>query len=425
MQSISINYDLIKKTKANKNFLGGLLFIFLIYPFAAFLIALYHYTKKESYLIFVLFTGLYGYFMVADSPGLDLYRILQSPDAYAQLPTGEIFNAIRGIYSDDPEASVDIYRDAVTFIVSRFTTNGNVLTLVFALVYGIVFLKSISIFFEKYRNKGFYSGIILLSFAFIFSMDMVAGVRYATAAYVFFAGAVKLIETSEKKYLWLVLAAPLIHFSYLLPVAVVGLFFLFRRSPLVIYGILAASFILPEFLSTQINQLSMIIGGAIEQRVNLYLLEQEQGLVSEARLVWFVRFREEGIFFFSILVLAVSRLKRWKLHHTSISESLFYFSLMILTLTNFMAPIPQAGYRLQFVFAMFAIYYLYVLFANNPQNIRVKRLALLAFPAFFFQIIFGLRSILATSSPMLYIGNVFTSFITEFNQSMWSMLFNQ
>ena len=405
-----------------QNFFVGLLFIFFIWPFGAFLLALYHYTKKEYHLIFVLFTGLYGYFMIAESAGLDLYRVLQMPLAYANLSWGEFFNVIGGIYSDDPEASVDIYRDIVAFWVSRFTTKGNILTLVFALIYGFVFIKSISVFIEQDKKKGLYTGIILLSFSFIFPMEQVAGVRYATAAYVFFAGVVKFIETDEKKYLWFVLGAPLIHFSYLSLVMVFGLFFLIRKFSTAIYFILATSFILPEFIGPYIDQFSVILGGAFEQRANLYLLQREaQNDIQQ--LAWYIRYREVSMFIFSLMVLAFSRIRAGILQKTRFSESVFYFSLLVLSLSNFTRTIPHAGYRLQFIFVMFSTFYLFLLFVENRSNKEVKMLTLLAAPAFFFQIIYGLRNILYTSSPVLYMGNFITFFITDFDQSAWATIF--
>lgn len=425
MDSNATYYPSLFEERADRRFGTALLLTFLLWPFGSLLIALYHYNRKEAHTIFILFTGLYGYLMVADSAGLDLYRILRSLEVYSGLSTGELFKAVGGIYSQDPESSVDIYRDLVTFLVSRVTSNGSILTLTFGLIYGWLFVKSISIFIDQINGKGYVVTLLIFCFSFIFPLDQLAGVRYATAAYLFFAGTIKFLETQDKRYLLLVALTPLIHFAFLSLVVALVMYLILKKRAVFVYIILLVSFILSGLIEGYVSQTSSLFGGAIEQRTNMYLYQKELMGNNPARLAWYIRYREEYMYYFAIAVLALSRLLFRRLQSTVFAESVFLISLLILSLVNFTINIPHAGYRYQFVFIMFVIFYLFLLYINNSSNKMIRVFTLMVGPAFFFQIIYGLRNVLATSSPMLFFGNFLSFFITDYNQSLWSILFNK
>jgi len=418
-------YHSFSEERTDKKFLATLLLAFLLWPFGSLLIALYHYTRREAHTIFILFTGLYGYLMVADSAGLDLFRTLHSLQIYSALSAGDIFKAIGGVYSQEPDSSVDIYRDLVTFLVSRVTSNGSILTLIFGLIYGWLFVKSISIFIDQNNGKGFFITLLMFCFSFIFPLDQLAGVRYATAAYLFFAGTTKFLETQDKRHLLSVIITPLIHFAFLSLVVAVVIYLILKKRAVFIYIILLVSFILPGLIEGYVNKVSSLFGGAIEQRANLYLYQKELMGNNHTQLAWYIRYREESMFYFAIATLALSKLFFRRLQSTIFSESVFLMSLLILSLVNFTTNIPHAGYRYQFVFIMFVVFYLFLLYINNSSNKMIRVFTLMAGPAFFFQIIYGLRNILATSSPMLFIGNFLSFFMVNYDQSLWSIIFNK
>jgi len=150
-----------------------------------------------------------GYSLVAESGGLDLYRVMQSLTPITRLTFKE-FRDLRLT-----EGSVDFYRDIITFLVSRFTGNPKWLMLVFGMVAGYVYTRVLSLFTPEHHGRDVYKLLLIFSFSCIIGVDQLAGVRMSLAAYVFFYGALKVIVHKDKRYLLFAASSALIHFKYL------------------------------------------------------------------------------------------------------------------------------------------------------------------------------------------------------------------
>ncbi len=402
----------------NKKTVGFLILLFIIWPFGAFLFALSKYNQKESQFIVVLFTGLFGYSMIAESASLDIFRVLKLAGIYSGISSLQIIEIVTGLYGPEPDNAIDIYKDLIAFIVSRFTTNGNILFMVYGLVYGWVYVKSLDTLVAEERIKGIIPAILLLSFSIAFGMDQLAGVRFATAAYVLFFGLFHLIKTHEKKYLIIASLSILIHFSYLSVIVVFILFFLIQKYHKLIYAIVIFSFISAGFLQDSINEIISFLGGSIEERATIYTQMAE----NKQNIVWYVGLREEMMTIYALVFIVYTNINKGKFKVTVFSEKLLYFSLMLLTLSNFTNHIQHAGYRYSFVFIMFFMSYVYVFFLANKGSKAIRVLSLMAVPFFLLQFLYVVRSVLFYSSPMLYLGNIFMVFFQNMDQNMWQVL---
>jgi len=213
--------------------------LFFVWPFGAFLYALYQYNERESKIVFILFTGLFGYSLVAESSGLDLYRVMRLLPEASRLRLDEYINNL------DSEGTVDVYRDIVTFVVSRFTSNPKWLLCVFGIVAGFVYAKVLSLFIAEHFYRNLYTYLLIFSFSSVIGIDQLSGVRFSLAAYTFFFGAIKVIIHGDKRYLIVTASAALIHFSFLSLFLLMVIFLRLKSYPKWIYLLLALSFILP------------------------------------------------------------------------------------------------------------------------------------------------------------------------------------
>lgn len=402
----------------NKKTLGFLILLFIIWPFGAFLFALSKYNQKESQFIIVLFTGLFGYSMIAESASLDIFRVLKLAGIYSGISSLQIIEIVTGLYGPEPDNALDIYKDLIAFIVSRFTTNGNILFMVYGLIYGWVYVKSLDKLVSEEQIKGIIPAILLLSLSIAFGMDQLAGVRFATAAYVLFFGLFNLMKTHKKKYLIIASLSILIHFSYLSVVVAFILFFFIQKCHKLIYAIVIFSFISAGFLQDYINEIISFLGGSIEERVTIYTQMAE----NKQNLVWYVGLREEMMTFYALIFIVYTNIKKANFKVTDLSEKLLYFSLMLLALSNFTNHIQHAGYRYNFVFILFFMSYVYVFFLANKGDKEIRILSLMAVPFFLLQFLYVVRSVLFYSSPMLYLGNIFMVFFQNMDQNMWQVL---
>lgn len=395
-----------------------LLLAFFVWPFAAFVYALINYRRRVSQIIMVLFTGLYAYSMMAESAGLDLYRILESAKKYSELSFDQVWAVVTGLYGDGEDAGVDIYRDMVAFIVTRFSSNGHVLMLVFGLIYGWVYVKSLQTLLSINRMKNIYTIVILFSFSMIFSMDQIAGIRFATAAYVMFFGLFRFIQTKQLKFLIIAALACLVHFSFIAVLLVFLIYWWLKPGNLILYLLAGLTFVAGRFIGGTVVNFIDAMGGSLGARAMLYSgMEQ-----SNDYTVWFVKYREEMMMIYMVVFVVFTKIRKIKLRETELHRKLLGFSLMLLSLANLTGNIPHAGYRYQFVAVMFFMAYVYVLYRFNSNNQTIKRLSLLAIPFFLLQIVYALRSILSYSPFTLFFGFSPMVLFMKVEQTVWDVI---
>ena len=406
--------------------LGYLLISFVLWPFGTFLYALYYYTHKDSRIILILFTALFGFCMIADSEGLDLYRYLDKLKEYISLSFSEFIRLISGTYSaDSKRGAVDLYVDLSAFLISRFTSSGSVLMMFFGLVYGFAYAKSLSLLLTFNRLKNRFTIIILICFSFIMGLDQLAGVRFGTGAYLFFAGSFNLLN-DKKRIGWLyILSAVFIHFGYI-PGALLILFFpIFGKNKWLIYGITIISFLIPNLLHNFILQFSSELEGGISNRANIYtkIDGSSENINSQIELVWFVKYRFTTILYYSYFAIIVILFKFNQLRTNIFSNKLLYFTLLIISVSNFtILVIPVFGGRYQVIYLMFFMGYLYHLYSLNKNSIIVKYLAYGTILASLFQIVYVLRCFLFYTPASLFYGNLGMIFISDDASTVWSII---
>lgn len=410
---ISNTYDEIR----NRYFI--IILFFLIWPFGAFLYALYNYDKRGSKVVLVLFTALLGYSMISVSRGLDLYRVLQSLADYSHLSFGDFTDRHGNLYSNNNMSeSIDLYRDTVTFLVSRFTKNGKWLMFVFGLVAGYVYTKVLSLFIFEGPGRNMYKYLLIISFSCIIGIDQLSGVRFSLAAYVFFYGAINVVIYRDLRYLIVAALSILIHFSFLPVVLFLVVFLKLKDYPIIIYLLLILSFILPNLLHSYLIQYSGFFGKTIEARTEMYT-----NLISDlnygADTIWYVRYRINLMLVFCYLMLFITRIKKKDLNYSDKINDLFFFSLIMLSFVNFTINTPHFGYRFQFVFLMFVFFYLYKIYAENSETLLISRLVLISFPFSSLMIAFSLRSTLYLTPLTLYYFNLPGILIYQPTQTAW------
>jgi hypothetical protein len=400
-----------------------LIVFFIVWPFGALLYSLYYYYRKESKTIFILFTALYGYSMIAEDKGMDLYRVQRSIVNFTEINWKEFLYKTKNFYSDSESESVDIYKSLITFIVSRFTSNWKWLMLIFGLLYGIAYVKAISLFVLDYQTSKIYNFLIILCFSCIIGLDQLAGVRFSLAAYTYFYGAVCALIYKDNKYIAIAALSILIHFSFLPIVLVLIAFTKLKYLPKLIYIILIFSFILPNFAKAYIFQYAHLFGNAIEARTELYY-----GMISDLNYgsdtVWYVKNRIILGLIFCYIILIITRLRKNYLNYSERTNDLFFFSLIILSFVNFTIDIPHFGYRFQFVFIMFVFYYLYLVYIENQGYNLISHMILALLPFSSLLVAFTIRSILIYTPFSFFYYNLPGIVLDQSNQSFWSEFFH-
>lgn len=341
------------------------LILFIFWPFLAFMTALADYSRKEARWVVYLFLIYYGFSFVNNDMGVDAYRYAMKLEANAALPFSAFFSIVGGIYATD--TSVDIIEPLISFIVSRFTTEDNILFAVWAAIFGYFYLKTLNRIYSHYeKNRSINAFILMLFFGLILPITSISGIRMWTAAWIFIFGAYHVILYRDPKYLLVALSASLVHFSFLTANVILIIWFFAGNRNLIYLPVTLVSFILPSLMGPFFKSLSLRVGGGLQSRYEGYASEGYIMKVNESfqDASWFMGLSKDLIFWFLILAIIIIQIKTRRSNRSQSEKNLFSFLLLFLAFVNFGKAIPSFGERFQVLFFLLAALYIFLYFAN-------------------------------------------------------------
>lgn len=364
----------VKKNYAvgDRQMAGILLCVFLVWPLAGFLCALFNYRSligRRIVLWFCIFIGATYY--VNFQGNTDSVRYASELIEMSSLKTGEFLKAFGSLYSS--ETSVDIYQPLITFIVSRFTSDYHVLFSIFALVFGWFYLKCVNVLYDdysKYRNIN--ALIHLFFFIFILPVWQINGVRMWTAVWIFFFGAYQVILYRKYKFLFVTVSAVFVHFSFILPNLILIVYLLLGNRNTMYYGLIILSFIVNRYADGFLREYGGILGmESMDKRILMYTNEDKMEMYNAGTgQAWFMKWSVTGACYYLLLAMFLVR-KKIK---TCLSEkglsNLYSFSLLLFGFANTFIKVPSMG-RFFTLFLVSATFLLVKLYAQRPgKNIN-------------------------------------------------------
>ncbi|WP_020536129.1 EpsG family protein [Lewinella cohaerens] len=229
---------------------------------------------------FIVFSGTFLMGLVGSN-----FIYLPGTDGYAHLTKGYVFyldmsfsqfiqDSIKLLLFQPVETSSDIYKHLLSYLASSIFGVPELLHLFAGLILGYFFTKSVLLVLEnKPKQK---SSILLLAFITLFlivrSVSALNSIRMWSAMWVFFYGAYAYIKRGKVKYLWVVVLAAFIHFSYLLYSIPLFMAFVLKRRKLLI----STLFVLSFFVNVNYEQAKSIV-----QLTGLYEQKAKSTVISE------------------------------------------------------------------------------------------------------------------------------------------------
>jgi len=435
-----VEYQIFKNEGASYLFV---FIIFLLSPIVAFVAALIKYKSKYSHFVFVLFTSVFGYNMVAESEAFDLYRVhellqVYNPYTISQIVSSYIYTwTNKGENFVDMHNSADLYSSVVSIIVSRFTSNGKVLMAVFGLIYGYVFVSVLKKFLNNLQHENSFTVLILLFASFMMPLHQLAGVRYGTATYIFVFGILSYFQSNENdsriiKLILLTILSCLVHFSFVLP-AFILFFYVFILSHFntekllyALYSIYLLSFLFPNLLSSVLpSDIGTMFGEGIASRTSAYtdsVLNNENKSYFYTNASWYVVFPGMLLNLSIKLGVFIWFFYRKKVYHKSYLLKILSLTILLLIIVNISADISNLGLRLMRVIGLLFFYYLFVLQQQNFSNQLLKNILTIISLLMGLKIMLDLRFIIEYTSLVLYYGSVFHIVNDTTNTSLWTMI---
>lgn len=375
-------------------------FLFFLWPALALLPAVRDFSKRNNRIIIYFFLILFGFTFVNLNPSIDSARIGTSFKEIVNRPFSEFWVIISGLYT---ETSVDFIQALIIFTVSRITSSEHVLFGIFAAFFGWFYIKSIELVYNKEGLSRNPDAIIhILFFVFVIPIFFISGFRFWTAAWVFFYGAYNVVVSGKKRFLIFTILSAFIHFSFLSANLVLMTYMLLGNRNKIYFILFIVSIIIPEVLTPQIERILNSIGGPIGLKIDIYtdksyMMQRKE---SQQNLAWFMKLYGNGMYYYIIVMLFYIKLKIRKLASDKRFENLFSFSLLFLSVYNFVKYIPSSG-RFITVFYLFGLTYL-ITFFYRYKRLRPSVLTLIGLVPMILGIAINLRIGSNVTSPWLF-----------------------
>ena len=375
------------------------LLLFLFCPFAAFLTAWGNLNRRSSRAVFILFSALYGYSISFRLTTADSYRIAAvfcaASDHYLK-EVDELYRAGN---------ITDMYTQAVYALVKPFSGNPKILFAVFGMVFGIFCYLSMRVLVDRMigkRNR--YFSIVFFVFFAANSLVNMNGIRFWTATWVYFYAATRFLIDGEKKWIAGVVAAPLIHFGFIIPmllafsyklvgkpVSGAGLKFCFY---LFVFSFVL-SFVVPESLVGDVlkHNSELISSSSINRKAHAYSDFEAENESEGAGSLYrqandaFTKFYRY-VLKIAAFVLCGSIYKRFgSVRKNRATVVLFGWVLTLFCFAFLASSLMLSGTRFIVIAWLFLIYLLFRIYNVNRTRIW-RRWVYLLLPVFLYQILF-------------------------------------
>lgn len=373
--------------------------LFLFNPILGFITSLMQIKSKSSYIVFFLFSFIFGISFVVPSDKHSgytgdgvTYRL--KFEKMATYKTTD-FNYIVNDYLEFDEGDKDFYVLATSFLVSRFTSNYHWVFGIFAIVFSFFMLKSLRFLTEenKYQNS-FYCFLLATMFIMSNPIFNINGVRFWTAAWVGVYCLFHIFKNNDKRYLVLACVTPFIHVSFFVYLVVLLIALLFKKYNKVWIVLFCLSFFISEISILLLESAESYLPDFVSRMIRLYT-DPEIMSMKEEKKVWYA-----AIFSFpprlivNLMILFFYKNRNF-IKENRTSYNLYLFLIVWMTFVNFTMLVPSLGGRF-FQLAIPIITYIWLTIFNGKKYTKWIIAFYIAFAAsylYFIKLIFKVTEI--------------------------------
>lgn len=288
------------------------------------------------------------------------------------------------------------------------------------------FFLSRNISYVLSYNKGklsWYTVCFLLIFSFVYAVWDINVMRFTLAAQFFFYGAFRILIRKEK-WGWLFIGlAPLMHFTFSLPLIVIVLFKIFGNRTTFYFGLYCLSFLISELNLDTIKGNLTFLPQVYQENSEAYLDEdyKEQREKQTEEKNFRGRFYQVSIKWGVAILLLLIYLKRkeWLIKEKA-WYSYFSFTLLYLGIFNVMSLIPVMN-RFLFTGYLFALSLFFVYFHRSSGRLQTITLRI-AMPLLLFYFVVKLRIGLEFTGFYSILGNPISAIYNESDVALINFL---
>lgn len=389
---------------------------YLIWPFGLSIEAIRQWESPWSKNAFWLFCVFFGFtFVIAKEGGADSDRYAREFIDFAH--SGIRFKDLWGLFYVVGSDYTDLVAPLIMFFLSRITDNPTILFLVFGLVSGFFYSRNIWYVLERVNGK--LSGIVLLffiTFLLINPIWNINGFRFSLAAQIFLYGTLPyLLEGKKKNLIWSGVSI-LAHFTFVFPVAILGMYFVLRnRTSIYLIFFIVTAFIREidlEWLQSVLSFLPEVIFAEISNYMNEGYAEYRRE--TDEEFPWFITFAGIGMrWVIYLIVFSTLLFGRETLKERSDLKSLLSFTLLFYGFVNILSLVPS-GDRFAIVANTFMVPYFLLFLMAVPRLGESVLIRIVSFPLLLLFCVVQIRIGMDFFCLMTIIGNpVSAAFYTD------------
>lgn len=355
------------------------LFVFIICPFAAFLLSLKEAANRSSYVIYFLFGIIFCWHM--NPTGVERYddlvgimqRVINSNYTWS-----DIYCQITTFFSFSDDSPKELYENVLIFISKSFSKNPHLFFAIASVPFLIFQLKSLrQITSDRKFNGNIYCLIILALFVFPRDIITVQNPRFTTALWIAVYATIRFFQSErlDYKYYFLILITPLIHSGFWFYTLIFSVGIYLKRFPklslILLYVSIPFSYLSYELLS-QFNY--SLLPSSIGLWIETYMDEEsfKKFVMHEGGTGFF--WVEQSMTIIRKTIYLLIPLYLWKYRNEYISkkngiEKLIQYYLYYYAVVNFIQFIPVLGERFYWIVQILSIYLWFKVIYPRHKNI--------------------------------------------------------
>lgn len=429
----------ISNTKQSSHNIAMMFVLSFFFPILGAIFSFFTYRDKNAKNIFWLFCSFLGLIHIFHPEGTVLGEgadggryALELISMYYNIKSFDQF-----LHVLSSNSTFEIYQPFFTFLISRFTSNPHWLFWGFSIVYGYFYSRNIWYILDKIPGKipkGIW--ILILFYILICPIWNINGVRMWTALHIYCFGVFPYLFDNDKSKLPIAISSIFVHFSFIMPVALLSIYFLIPNRIRVLEKFLIITLVfffvtlgIEIFSVKQIGDfLYKIAPNLFETNISGYLgseyIDRIDQMANEKSILYKV-VMYAGKYGISYLVLLCFYLfhknARLCIYKDNISR-IFSFGLLMYSVANILAILPSGSRFIvlarMFILPSIILILSYLGYKNTISNLFTKIVLVL----FLLVIVMQFRIGMESYGIDLFFGNFITAIFIESNVSLFMII---
>lgn len=402
-------------------------YLFLMSPFLTAILAVKNYKAPWAKNIIWAFFVFYGFtFGMSQETSTgkqsgDITRYVKElKDLYKEDLS---FSEIAKLYKNNED--IDILRLTLAIGISRVTDSSQVLTAIYGFIFGFFYSRNIWFVLDRIKGKIKPMALLLLvAYILVDPIWNINGFRFNTAVQIFVYGLLPFLFEGKKKGIIISSLSFLVHFSFLLPVGVLIIYFLLGNRTIIYFIFFLVSTVASGINIGAVNEvIDETAPEALTDRTAAYRDEDRvenfregTGFADTSNASWHVLYYVKAFNWSLIAFLIFLFFKRKTIEQENNNRLLngFSFALLFWGVANIMNSLPSGG-RFLTVAALSALPLIILYVQNHAGEKYLSSKVMLASPALLLFIFVSIRVGFYSLSVNTFLANPIIVFITDYN----------